>query len=95
MHPKTGKVCVPFDPEEVDDFNPNECPTLTQCLHEYDEICKEEGTGAGKVVPCLQKSLKVFNKFLKGLKDEYIQITAKEKRSKQKDVNEMEVGAAF
>jgi len=28
VHPKTGRVCVPIDPDKVDDFNPLEVPTL-------------------------------------------------------------------
>ena len=30
IHPKTGKVCVPFDPEEVERFDPSQVPTLEQ-----------------------------------------------------------------
>ena len=24
VHPKTGRICVPFNPEQVDQFNPEE-----------------------------------------------------------------------
>lgn len=35
VHPKTGKICVPFNSAYVDRFDPNECPTLTNVLNEY------------------------------------------------------------
>ena len=95
MHPKTGKVCVPFDPAEVDSFNPNECPTLTQSLREFDKMVESGENQNGKVVPCLQKSVKVFNTFLKGLKEEYTQNLVKENRKKQEAASAMDVETAF
>ncbi|MEW5303546.1 MAG: hypothetical protein WDW36_006227 [Sanguina aurantia] len=32
VHPKTGKVCIPFDPEHVEDFNPCTVPTVKSLL---------------------------------------------------------------
>lgn len=29
VHPKTGKVCVPFNPRVVKNFNPSTVPTIT------------------------------------------------------------------
>ena len=28
VHPKTGKICIPFDPENIDQFDPDKVPTL-------------------------------------------------------------------
>ena len=28
VHPKTGRVCVPFDPASVDSFDPEAVPTI-------------------------------------------------------------------
>ena len=36
VHPKTGRVCVPFDPKLVDDFNPEAVPTIAQLAAEID-----------------------------------------------------------
>lgn len=94
VHPKTGKICVPFDPEKVDEFDPCTCPTLNQALNEYDELAKAK-TSKTKTVPCLESSIQVFNDFLKSLRDEYTQVVSKEKRQiKSKQVN-MDVETAF
>ncbi|WVZ98156.1 hypothetical protein U9M48_043626 [Paspalum notatum var. saurae] len=34
IHPKTGRVCVPIDPNNCDDFDPTTVPTLSQLLGE-------------------------------------------------------------
>ncbi|VEL14681.1 unnamed protein product [Protopolystoma xenopodis] len=38
IHPKTGMVCVPFDPARFDDFDPAAVPTLDQLIHELNEL---------------------------------------------------------
>ncbi|KAI5693340.1 hypothetical protein M8J76_000259 [Diaphorina citri] len=40
VHPKTGKICVPFHARAVEKFNPNNVPTINQLISEveqYDE----------------------------------------------------------
>lgn len=37
IHPKTGNVCVPFDPAQVEVFDVNQCPTLNQVIKEMGE----------------------------------------------------------
>ncbi|XP_058095980.1 uncharacterized protein LOC131241248 isoform X2 [Magnolia sinica] len=34
VHPKTGRVCVPIDPNECDEFDPTAVPTLSELLEE-------------------------------------------------------------
>ncbi|XP_042039169.1 DNA primase small subunit-like isoform X1 [Salvia splendens] len=34
IHPKTGRVCVPFDPKHCEDFDPSSVPTLSRLLEE-------------------------------------------------------------
>ena len=36
IHPKTGRVCVPINPTDADDFNPFEVPTVRQLCEEVD-----------------------------------------------------------
>jgi DNA primase small subunit len=46
IHPKTSRVCVPIDPERIDEFDPETVPTVGQLLRELDEAAKkrkEEG----------------------------------------------------
>ncbi|KAK4843018.1 hypothetical protein QYF36_002905 [Acer negundo] len=34
VHPKTGRVCIPIDPENCEDFDPTAVPTLSELLQE-------------------------------------------------------------
>jgi len=40
VHPKTGRICVPVDPERIDEFDPGSVPTVGQLLRELDELGK-------------------------------------------------------
>ena len=77
VHPKTGKICVPFDPERVDEFDPDTSPTLSQALDEYNIELKNnpEKMDTDDVlqakIPCMEESLGIFNKFVKGLTRTY------------------------
>lgn len=44
VHPKTGRVCVPFLASEVDQFDPFQVPTLPQLLREVDAYDKAAAT---------------------------------------------------
>lgn len=49
IHPGTGRVCVPVDPERVDDFDPEAVPTVGLLLRELDkaaarQVKSEDGT---------------------------------------------------
>ena len=37
VHPKTGRVCVPIEVENIDSFDPFKVPTLAQLMMELDE----------------------------------------------------------
>ncbi len=37
VHPKTGRVCVPIEVSEVENFDPFQVPTLAQLMKELDE----------------------------------------------------------
>lgn len=77
VHPKTGRVCVPIDHEDVENFDPFSVPTITDLLKELDEYDSshvEEELG-GRVVKNFQKTsllpaIEVFDRFLTGCADE-------------------------
>ncbi|KIY66559.1 DNA primase catalytic subunit [Cylindrobasidium torrendii FP15055 ss-10] len=41
VHPKTNRICVPVDPKTVDDFDPDEVPTVGQLLLELNNAGKD------------------------------------------------------
>jgi len=41
VHPKTGRICVPVDPEKIDEFDPELVPTVGQLLRELDATTPE------------------------------------------------------
>jgi DNA primase small subunit len=43
VHPKTGKVCVPIDPEAAWEFDPEEVPTVQQLVQ---ELAEQQAAGA-------------------------------------------------
>ncbi|KAJ7251816.1 hypothetical protein B0H12DRAFT_1234082 [Mycena haematopus] len=40
VHPKTGRVCVPVDPERIEEFDPEAVPTVNQLLSELDTVAE-------------------------------------------------------
>jgi len=47
VHPKTGRVSVPIDPEKIDDFDLEMVPSVTQLLYELDTIGTTATTADG------------------------------------------------
>jgi hypothetical protein len=43
VHPKTGRVCVPFDAEKADEFNPETVPTIAALCKQIDEWKDDTG----------------------------------------------------
>jgi|SRR5882672_2357309 len=54
VHPKTGRICVPVDPETMDEFDPALVPTVGQLLRELDAATPES---TGEEHSCLSFSL--------------------------------------
>jgi len=74
VHPKTGRVCVPFDPEKVADFNPETVPTVQDLATEFNAYAAEnQGLPDKELVNtffsscCLKEHVQVFDAYLKGL----------------------------
>lgn len=68
VHPKTGRVCVPIDPDKADEFNPLAVPTLQQ-LH--DELNAENSTTKGWQGSSLEPCVLYFQNFVKQLQSDY------------------------
>jgi len=67
VHPKTGNICVPFDPQNVQNFRLAEVPTLSQVIKELGErqgesAQDEEGCAN---LPCLQPYVELFKKHIR------------------------------
>lgn len=52
VHPKTGKVCVPFNPMAISKFDPTTVPTIRQLLKEVDQFDKQidDGTDTKRIL---------------------------------------------
>ena len=64
-HPKTGRVCVPIDHTNPDEFSPFVVPDLADLIGELDEG-RQGMTGRNSAL--LQPYMDVFYRFLDGLK---------------------------
>ena len=93
IHPKTGRVCVPMDPQKAEEFDPTVSITIYELLQELDEAKKAaEGGGEGEggtpsqkeeyLFTSLKESVQVFNNFVRGLEEEN-----KENKKKVNDEN--------
>ena len=74
VHPKTGKVCVPFNPNLVSKFDPMTVPTINLLLDEinaYDEKRSEEPEGKSRIKDhkktSLFKGTLLFEEFIRKL----------------------------
>jgi DNA primase small subunit len=69
VHPKTGRVCVPMDPEAMDEFDPFSVPTISQLCEELNNIEQSEENKKVKDYKktSLGEYMTVFEEFLKGL----------------------------
>lgn len=71
IHPKTGRVCVPFKPAQVDKFDPRDVPTVLQLVEEIDKFSAEANDALKKVKAYKMTSMKdpvaIFEEFLSNL----------------------------
>jgi len=70
IHPKTGQVCVPFNPKHVDKFKTTEVPKITQLLNEIDVQDKDKENEkhlADYKKTCMHEYVKIFEGFVKKL----------------------------
>lgn len=86
VHPKTGKICVPFNPKTADSFNPMTVPTINTLIEEVNNYDKEleeqlekegdmEGTVRSRIKDykktSLNKSMMVFEEFVRSLEQNW------------------------
>ncbi|RLN23591.1 DNA primase small subunit-like [Panicum miliaceum] len=60
IHPKTGRVCVPIDPNNCDDFDPTAVPTLSQLLGELNAAGFQTDSENNWERTSLEKSIRFF-----------------------------------
>ncbi|XP_021754340.1 DNA primase small subunit-like [Chenopodium quinoa] len=89
VHPKTGRVCVPIDPNQCEDFDPTSVPTLSQLLEELnrgglggDGETDLERTSLGKSIAFFRSSF--LQPLLKSCKEE-LEDTYNKKLKQSKD----------
>ncbi|KAG7210495.1 hypothetical protein KM043_012016 [Ampulex compressa] len=75
IHPKTGKVCIPFTANTVDKFHPDNVPTIMTLIEEINKFDEKEKTEQGEFAvdttkiksykkTSLNKPIHTFNEFL-------------------------------
>lgn len=82
IHPKTGKVCVPFDPDHVEDLDVNNVPTLTSVINDLNHAPQDQENQdplQDRQIASMEPYKMVFNKFLKKVQAESL----KRNKSKQ------------
>lgn len=60
IHPKTGRVCVPIDPNNCEDFDPTAVPTLSQLLGELNAASFQTDSENNWERTSLEKSIRFF-----------------------------------
>jgi len=64
IHPKTGKLCVPIDPDNQNDFSLNKVPTLFTLEKELNMILSDKKYNKNmplwKYVPSMKREIEIF-----------------------------------
>lgn len=85
VHPATGRVCVPIDPKDAEDFNPLTVPTVSHLLNEIDEYDAKhkpaEGETADRIADYEKTSLAPYIRYFKKFANQLVKEELKEKRS--------------
>lgn len=75
IHPKTGKVCVPFHPNVVEKFDPTKVPTINLLLDEINDHAKRNEQWEDKIrikdnrKTSMYKGILLFEAFIKKLEN--------------------------
>ena len=66
IHPKTGNVCVPFDPNNFQNFILDQVPTLTQVINQLGSRKQnvDNSVSEPESLPCLEPYIQIFKKHI-------------------------------
>lgn len=70
IHPKTGRVCIPIDPDNVENFDPFKAPTLNQLYRELNAQPTTEKKTKSWLGTSMAPHIQYFQDFVKRLEDE-------------------------
>lgn len=92
VHPATGRICVPVDPQSVDDFDPLKVPIVTTLLAQVDTWKGDaEMTGTGKKLQDWEKTgLKPYVDYFRRFTAELMRDEQGGKRQREDDGDAME-----
>ncbi|CAK5281356.1 unnamed protein product [Mycena citricolor] len=82
VHPKTGRICVPVDPQKIDKFDPLSVPTVSQLLNELDNSAGMEGIEGEHHSDWERTSLKPYVEMLERHNQLILDDALREKRAK-------------
>jgi DNA primase small subunit len=89
VHPGTGRICVPIDTRKVEEFDPLNVPTITQCLGEIDEWDRdhmnEESDETKKINDWEKTSMKEYVDYFRGFVAALLKEESKIKRGREDD----------
>ena len=86
VHPKTGRVCVPIRPDDIELFNPFEVPTLPQLVDELDQAGSDKDGDEGSNRPDWYKTS--LRKYFVPFQKDFLEPLGTEIRRKNRDEKE-------
>jgi DNA primase small subunit len=71
VHPKTGRICVPIDFNEMDSFDPFKVPNISSLCHQIDDKSRSDAPNERSYEKTdLHKSVKIFQNFIQNIEKE-------------------------
>jgi DNA primase small subunit len=86
IHPKTGRVCIPIDISQVDNFNPMTTPSLVDLFNEIDSYDREHGKEKSKNIPDIKKTS--LGKYVDFFEKAFLQPLISDEKKTRRDLHE-------
>merc|ERR1712045_971027 len=68
IHPKTGRVCVPFKADKAEKFNPEDVPNVLELVNQIDEFTKDSDMNVKAYKKTkMREPVTLFEEFLSNL----------------------------